>query len=204
MITLDHIAVAGESLAAATAHVEGVLGVPLQQGGEHAVFYTHNTLLGLEEGLYLEAIAINPAAAVPDRPRWFDLDRFSGGPRLTNWICRCADLDATLAQLPEGYGTPVDLQRGALRWRIAVPASGVLPYNNCAPALIQWIGDAHPAPQLAQQGCALSALEIWHPQAPRLAATLAPHLSDRRITFHTGAAGLRARMRTPQGDAALR
>jgi len=203
VITFDHIAVAGETLAAATAHVEAALGVPLQQGGEHAVFHTHNTLLGLDDGLYLEAIAINLSAPAPERARWFDLDRFKGPPRLTNWICRCDDLDATLAQLPEGFGAPVDLQRGDLRWRMAVPQDGVLPYDNCAPALIQWIGDAHPAERLMQQGCRLTGLEVCHPQAEALKALLAPVLADNRVTFVTGTAGLCAQMITPKGAARL-
>ncbi len=183
---LDHIAVAGETLAAATAHVEAALGVSMQQGGEHAVFHTHNTLLGLEDGLYLEAIAINPAAATPDRPRWFDLDRFAGPARLTNWICRCDDLDATLAALPEGYGAPVSLQRGDLRWRMAVPASGVLPFENCAPALIEWEGDVHPAARLSPSGARLSTLIVTHPDAEALSAILAPFLTDNRVCFETG------------------
>lgn len=203
MITFDHIAVAGETLAVATAHVEGALGVPLQQGGEHAVFHTHNTLLGLEDGLYLEAIAINPDAPQPDRARWFDLDNFAGPPRLSNWICRCDDLDATLAALPDGFGAPVDLQRGDLRWRMAVPHSGVLPYDNCAPALIEWVGDAHPAPRLTQQGCALTGLEVHHPQAEEMGALLAPLLADARIRFHTGVAALKAAFTTPRGPATL-
>jgi hypothetical protein len=203
MITFDHIAVAGETLAAATAHAQTALGVPLQQGGEHAVFHTHNTLLGLADHLYLEAIEINPDAPQPDRARWFDLDRFTGQPRLTNWICRCDDLDATLAALPEGFGTPVDLQRGDLRWRMAVPRSGVLPYDNCAPALIQWMGEAHPAPRLTQQGCTLTALEVHHPQATALGALMAPILNDARISFHTGDAALKAAFTTPNGAATL-
>lgn len=203
MITFDHIAVAGETLAAATAHVRGALGVPLQQGGEHAVFHTHNTLLGLEDGLYLEAIAINPDAPTPDRPRWFDLDHFSGSPRLTNWICRCDDLDATLAALPDGFGTPVDLQRGDLRWRMAVPQTGKLPYDNCAPALIEWVGDAHPAPRLTQQGCAITTLEVRHPQAALLGALLAPLLADKRISFAVGTPRLTATFTTPNGSAHL-
>ena len=69
MLTFDHIAVAAETLAAATDYAEAGLGVALQPGGEHAVFHTHNTLLGLEDGLYLEAIAINPNAPTPDRSR---------------------------------------------------------------------------------------------------------------------------------------
>ncbi|WP_299024206.1 VOC family protein [uncultured Sulfitobacter sp.] len=204
MITFDHIAVAGETLAAATAHAEGALGVPLQQGGEHAVFHTHNTLLGLEDGMYLEAIAINPDAPAPTRPRWFDLDNFSGVPRLTNWICRCDDLDATLAGLPDGFGQPFDLQRGDLRWRMAVPASGVLPYDNCAPALIQWIGDAHPAPRMAQKGCRITTLTVQHPKASVLGALLAPLLVDRRVEFKPGdVPQLTAHFTTPEGTAVL-
>lgn len=193
MIQFDHIAVAGETLAAATAHCEAALGAALQQGGEHAVFHTHNTLLGLADGLYLEAIAINPAAPRPDRARWFDLDRFSGAPRLTNWICRCDDLDATLAALPEGFGRTVSLQRGDLRWRMAVPQSGILPFDNCAPALMEWgAGTVHPAERLASSGVALEALTVSHPQASELADLLAPHLNDARIRFVAGPAGLSA------------
>lgn len=203
MIEFDHIAVAGETLAAATAHVETALGVPLQSGGAHDVFHTHNTLLGLEDGLYLEAIAINPDAPEPNRPRWFDLDHFRGAPRLSNWICRCDDLDATLAKLPEGFGAPVDLQRGDLRWRMAVPQDGVLPFDNMAPALIEWVGDAHPAPRLIQQGAKLTALDVRHPRAPELATLLAPLLADGRIIFTAGDPRLTARLSTPEGAKTL-
>lgn len=200
---LDHIAVAGVTLAEATAHVQASLGVPQQQGGEHAVFHTHNTLLGLADGLYLEAIAINPDAPTPDRPRWFDLDRFSGPPRLTNWICRCDDLEATLAALPTGFGAPVSLQRGDLRWRMAVPDSGILPFDNCAPALIQWDSGDHPAERLAPSGRRLKALEVSHPEAQALADILAPHLIDARVTFATGPAGLRADFESDGGALTL-
>ena len=135
---LDHLAVSGETLEQAQSYVEDALGVSMQSGGEHAVFHTHNKLMGLDDGLYLEAIAINPDAPNPDRPRWFDLDRFSGSPRLSNWICRSDALEEDIALLPEGIGEAVALQRGDLRWQMVVPASGVLPFNNQCPALIQW------------------------------------------------------------------
>lgn len=199
MLAFDHIAVSGETLEAATAHVEEALGVALQPGGAHAVFHTHNTLLGLEDGLYLEAIAINPDAPTPERPRWFDLDRFAGPPRLTNWICRTDDLDTTLASFAMDLGAPVDLQRGALRWRMAVPASGVLPYDNCAPALIQWQTDIHPATRLAKSGCRLRQLVVTHPEARALQAALKEQLIDPRIAFETGPAALSAAFDTPHG-----
>ena len=78
MIELDHLAVAGESLKAASDLAAQVLGVPLQPGGAHAVFGTHNHLLGLGDALYLEAIAVDPDAPAPAYARWFDLDRFNG------------------------------------------------------------------------------------------------------------------------------
>ena len=82
MIELDHLAVAGETLAEAVAHVEDALGVEMAAGGVHVEMGTHNRLLSLGPGMYLEAIAVDPAARGPDRPRWFDLDRFQGRPRL--------------------------------------------------------------------------------------------------------------------------
>lgn len=200
---LDHIAVAGITLAAATDHVAQALDTAMQPGGQHDVFHTHNTLLGLKDGLYLEAIATNPDAPVPDRPRWFDLDRFQGAPRLTNWICRCDDLDAALAALPDGFGTPVSLQRGDLRWRTAVPASGILPFDNCAPALIEWEGAAHPAVMLGASGCRLSTLQVSHPDAVALIDLLAPHLNDDRIKYVTGHPGLTAYFETPHGPKVL-
>lgn len=203
MLAFDHIAVSGESLAAATAHVEEALGVALQPGGAHAVFHTHNTLLGLEDGLYLEAIAADPEAPRPDRPRWFDLDRFTGPPRLTNWICRAPDLDAALAGLAMDLGAPVDLQRGDLRWRMAVPASGILPFDNCAPALIQWQTEAHPATRLAPAGVRLRRLTVIHPQARALESALAAVLRDARIVFETGPAALAAQFDTPHGPRSL-
>lgn len=197
---LDHFAVAGETLDAAVAHVEAALGVAMQPGGKHGRFGTWNRLLGLADGLYLEAIAIDPAAPAPDRPRWFDLDTFRGAPRLTNWICRVPDLDVALAGLPPGAGDPVELERGALRWRMAVPASGVLPYDDRFPALIQWRGALHPAAMLAPSGCALKRLIVSHPQAADLAASCG---RMERVVFETGASALRAEIETPHGPRLL-
>jgi len=193
---LDHFAIAANTLAEATAHVEEALGVPLQPGGEHAVFGTHNRLLGLAEGLYLEAIAIDPEATPERQPRWFDLDRFEGAARITNWICRSGDLDGTLAALPVDAGAPVSLTRGDLSWQMAVPKSGILPYENIFPALIQWQGP-HPAPRLTQQGCSLRRLVVSHPEAQALAELLP--LDDTRVVFEPGPAALRAEIDTPHG-----
>ncbi len=202
MLTLDHIAVSGATLDAATDHVETALGRKLQPGGEHAVFHTHNALLGLEDALYLEAIAANPKAETPSRPRWFDLDRFEGAPRLTNWICRADDLDAAVARFDEA-GQPVALMRGDLRWRMAVPLSGILPFDNLFPALMQWDVDVTPPDRLAPSGVRMTRLIVQHPWIKALSAMLEPVLEDDRITFREGPAHLSAEFETPTGMASL-
>ncbi len=198
---LDHLAIAGESLEAAVAHVEDALGVPLQPGGRHEMFGTHNSLLGLADGLYLEAIAVDPGAQPIRTPRWFDLDRFKGAPRMCNWICRCTDLAGVVDGLPVDAGRPVSLARGDLRWQMAVPDTGVLPFDNKFPALIEW-HSPHPAPLLTQQGCRLRHLVVAHPQAAELDTALG--LRDPRVVIETGPAGFEATFDTPNGPRVLR
>ncbi len=193
---LDHIAVSANTLDEATAHVEDALGVKLQKGGHHEKFGTYNQLLGLEDGLYLEAIAIDPQAPNPGRPRWFDLDRFSGPPRLTNWICRVPDLNVALANLPGGVGETVNLARGDLRWKMAVPKDGVLPFDNLFPALIHWQGDLHPANMLQASGCRLRRLIVSHPSANELSLILG---AIEFLEIVAGAPALRAEFETPHG-----
>ena len=199
---LDHLAVAAATLDEATEMIETALGVTLQPGGQHPVFGTHNRLLGLDGGLYLEAIAIDPAAPHPGRARWFDLDRFTGPARLCNWICRTGDLDATLDALPKGVGTPLQLSRGDLRWRMAVPGDGRLPFDNMFPALIQWQGALHPGAMLAASGCALRRLVVAHPEADNLRDSLP--LNDPRVVYETGPAALMAEIDTDNGLKVLR
>lgn len=199
MLELDHLAVAAETLEDGRALVEAALGVSLQQGGQHPRFGTHNLLLGLEDGLYLEVIAVDPAAPAPAVARWFDLDRFAGRPRLGTWICRCDDIAAALAQAPAGAGAPVDLTRGDLRWRMAVAADGRMPFDGAFPALIQWQG-AHPAARLAPSGCRLRRWIVTHPAADDLRAALARLMTDPRVIIETGREkALRAEVETPHG-----
>ena len=202
MLTLDHIAVACTDLAEGTAWVESQLGVTLQPGGKHARYGTHNTLLGLADGLYLEVIAIDPDAAPEAGHSWFALDRFSGPPRLANWICRTGDLDAVLRDAPAEVGAARDLQRGDLNWQITVPDDGSLPFGGAYPTLIQWgQGVRHPSETLTPSGCRLTRLTITHPQADDL-RQMVP-LSDDRVSFAKGPFALTADIDTPAGPRQL-
>lgn len=202
MLELDHLAVVAGTLEEGRERVEAALGVKLQPGGRHEHFGTHNMLLGLEDGLYLEVIAVDPKAPGPDYPRWFDLDRFSGPPRLGNWICRTRDLATAIRHFPKA-GVSVPLSRGDLRWQMAVPGNGVLPYDNMFPALIEWQGADHPTERLAPSGCWLNQLVVSHPEADVLKQKLDAVLPEQRIVFQAGDAGLMAEIETPMGPRVL-
>lgn len=201
-LELDHLALSAAKLAEGVAMVEALLGVALAPGGGHPHMGTHNRLLGLGPGLYIEVIAVDPAAPDPAWPRWFDLDRFAGPPRLTNWICRTGDLDGALALTPPGMGTPVALARGDYRWRMAVPPTGVLPFDDAHPALIEWQGTAHPAGTLPDSHCRLRRLVVVHPQGAALRRDLAG-LTDARVVIETGPKALIAELDTPNGPRRL-
>lgn len=182
MLSLDHFAITTARLEDGVAEVEDALGLHLDAGGQHAHFGTHNRLLGLGD-VYMEVIAIDPSAPPPGRPRWFDMDRFEGATRLTNWIVQTPDMAAALTALPDGVGTPISLERGDLRWQMAVPGDGRLPQDGAFPAVIAWHGQAHPAERLPDRGCRLSALEIRHPDIAAVRAALDGIFDDPRVSF---------------------
>jgi hypothetical protein len=203
MLVLDHIAVAATDLATGAAAVEAKLGLALQPGGQHPHMGTHNRLMSLGPD-YLEVIAIDPEGQAPAQPRWFDLDRFQGAPRATTWICRCDDLAAALARAPLGTGRPWDLARADLRWRMAVPEDGILPFGGLFPALIQWQGTAHPAPRLTDLGARLVGLTLFSPQANALRAALEGLIDDPRLhVVDAPAPRMEVRIATPHGEVVL-
>ncbi len=196
MFELDHIAVACTDLAAGTAAVEQALGVTLQPGGQHDRYGTHNTLLGLGD-LYLEVIALDPAATRV-RPTWFDLDRFTGPPRLANWICRADDF----APHRTVTGPAHALTRGDLSWQITVPDDGALPFDGAFPTLLRWApGTRHPATRLPDCGLRLTRFEVHHPAAGVI-QEIVP-IADPRVAFVNGINGFRATFAGPDGEKVL-
>lgn len=158
---LDHLVVAAASLAEGTAWVEDLLGVPLEAGGEHPQFGTHNTLLSLGPSCYLEVISVDPQGPQPERPRWFALDTTDllTGPRLHHWVVR--------PRAMAGRRHVESFRRGDLRWQLTVPPDGSLEHGGLVPSCIHW-ETAHPCSRLPDHGVRLDALQLRTPEPERL------------------------------------
>jgi hypothetical protein len=226
-LRLDHLVIAARTLDEGCAYVADTLGVAPSGGGAHPLMRTHNRLLNLWGGLYLEVIAIDPDAPPPAegaaRPRLFALDaphtqaRVAAGPYLAHWVARVErpkDLRRWRAQYPQRLAPVVPMTRGALGWGLTVPDDGAFPAwqgvgDGLLPSLIQWDTPRHPSASLADAGLALKALRGVHPRADALAEPLrwlgAAHL----ITLSTApdpaaAPALAADIETPAGLRVLR
>ncbi len=105
--------------------------------------------------------------------------------------------------MPQGCGTPVDVQRGDLTWRMAVSTDGTTPFDNVWPALIEWPVGVHPAGRLDASGLRLRRFTLRHPDGAALAGALARHIQDDRIVIEAGEIGMEAVFDGPRGTCTL-
>ena len=190
---LDHLAITCADLASGTCWAEQALGVTFGPGGRHERFGTHNRLIGLADGLYLEVIAPNPEATIRG-PRWFGLDTPPATPTLGNWIVATDDIASATA----AFGEVVPLERDGLTWQMRVPRDGSLPADGGLPTLIEWgRGVRTPGESLPPSGLRLERLEIHHPDAGTLATEIAAPCES--IWRAAPLVTLRARFDTPKG-----
>src|SRR5215470_5106565 len=91
-MTVDHIVYGVEDLQVGIEDLAGRLGVRALPGGKHIGRGTHNALLALGGGSYLEIIARDPDQAEAAGPVAFALDRIRL-PRLVGWAVRVSDIE---------------------------------------------------------------------------------------------------------------
>jgi hypothetical protein len=190
-LRLDHLVISARTLDEGTQYVADTLGVAPADGGAHPLMRTHNRLLNLWGGVYLEVIAIDPDAEAPAsgveaRPRLFALDapatgaRLASGPYLSHWVVRVErpkDLQRWQAQYPQRIPPVVPMSRGSFSWGLAVPDDGAFPSwqgagDGVVPTLIQWDTLHHPSAVLPETELALKSLKAVHPQAETVTAHL--------------------------------
>jgi Glyoxalase-like domain len=208
--TLDHLIVAAATLEQGEDHLEALLGVRPRRGGKHVAMGTHNSVLRLGAGVYLELIAIDPDGIKPDRPRWFDLDKpsmiasLAQNPRLIHWAARCSDIDAAGKLSPSDYGLVYPMKRASYSWLMTIPDDGHLPGDGLIPTLIQWADDHHPADALADDHLAVVTMAGAHPDPAIIRAALdRVGLADTLKVTYAVTPRLAAMLRTPRGVVTL-
>jgi hypothetical protein len=207
--SLDHLTVVALTLEQGIAHVQRALGVAIPPGGSHPLMATHNHLMQLGNGIFLEVIAPDHTVT-PQRTRWFGLDdpgmraSLKTSPRLISWVARVPDLAQALREIDGAIGEAVPVTRGPLSWLISVPRDGSMPFDGAFPTLIEWPAGPHPSTRMADFGCQLEQLSIVYPEGARLTQALDSVIADDRIVISIGTATrIRAMINTPSGQRQL-
>jgi hypothetical protein len=168
-LVLDHLVYAVPALDPAVEELHRRLGVRAVAGGRHEGLGTHNALLGLGAGAYLEVIAPDPGQLEPPARRFTGVGPAST-PRLAGWAVRTDDIDASAGNARDAGFDPgpiVSMTRQrpdgvTLAWRLTWPVAvgdGLIPF------LIDWGDSPHPS-VTAPQGMTLRHLVIEHPEPP--------------------------------------
>lgn len=215
---VDHLVVAARSLGEGIAWCRQTFGFEPGAGGEHPLMGTHNRVFRIASAAfpqaYFEIIAIDPKAAAPKHPRWFDLDdeqlraAITGEPRMVHFVASTNDAASAVAALTEfgiDRGPMVAAQRdtpnGLLRWKISVRTDGARLFNGALPTLIEW-DSRHPAESLPDCGVALASLSVAHPQSAMLRQCF-DAIGLQHVAVLEGAANLVAELETPRGRVRL-
>jgi hypothetical protein len=203
----DHVVYGVADLDAAMDELAGRLGVRPAPGGRHVGRGTHNALLGLGDGAYLEVIAADPEQAPSPGPMAFSLDRLRL-PRLVGWACRTADLDERVAAARESGYDPGDVRPMSrrrpdgllLEWRLTRHEPE--PDRLVVPFLIDWSSSPHPS-EAAPAGVLLVELRAEHPDPSRIRAALSALGAPLQVDEGPEPA-LIATLDTPRGRVVLR
>ncbi|MEZ5774434.1 MAG: VOC family protein [Hyphomicrobiaceae bacterium] len=211
-LAFDHIAIAATTLEEGVAFCRERLGVTVPAGGRHPIMNTHNAVMSLGEGVYLEVIAIDPEAGPSERPRWFGLDdanlkaRLAAeGPLLVAWIVRSVNVAATVAASPVDLGTVRQMSRGDLRWQIAVRDDGAVPMAGLFPIVIEWPPGPHVSTRMADLGIRLEKVIVRSGAPAALRQSLAAIGAEDLVevaAMKRGAAPLEAVFQLPDGRTA--
>ncbi len=220
-LRIDHLVIAARSLDEGAQFVASTLGCEMTAGGAHPSMRTHNRLLNLWNGVYLEVISIDPGATRPvsmdtPRPRLFALDdpalqqRLDAGPQLVHWVARVdrpRSLGRWQAQYPSRIEPVVAMSRGDNRWQLTVSDDGAFPAwqgagDGLLPSLIQWDSHRHPGSMLPETGIALTSLTGFHARAHLISEQLAwlGATSLMNVEFTGGPPRLVAQFELPDGS----
>ena len=173
-LNIDHFVLAADTLEQGIAYLQEQLGITIPFGGVHPAMGTHKCPMQLSEDLFFEIIAINPLSLTDDtlkvkQPRWFSLDnpylqaQLKHQPILLTWVANTRDMQRSANSGIYRQCAIRNISRGDLNWQFALPDDGSLLANGLIPYVLQWSGE-HPAVKMADLGCSLIEINLFHPQ----------------------------------------
>lgn len=177
-MALDHVTLGARSLDEGAAYIHATLGVDIPPGGKHPDMATHNRIMRVGDGVFLELLAIDKEAPPLARTRWFAMDdpgqaaRLAQRPRPVGWVVSTSNLDAVLAAASVDLGRVLRMSRGERSWRLTVPDDGRMPFGGLVPAVIQWSEGPHPSTGMSFLGPSLERVVLRHPEADKLRVVL--------------------------------
>lgn len=171
--TVDHLLFAGPDLGTLTSKLEQLSGVAAGAGGRHEGLGTHNALIGLAGGRYLELMAPDPGSP---QGAFAAAIAYLAEPALHSYCARVTDLDALCERARalgldavQAPGSRVQPDGSLLQWSLAFITGH--PYGGHFPFFIDWRGSRHPSAALPTD-LALVTLWLEHPDAAGLSDLL--------------------------------
>ena len=212
MHELDHLLWQERDLREGEARFAELTGVTAVYGGPHAEGGTHNSLLSLGGGRYLELISPNP-----ERPEHLNSEHSGTGgllenvppdaaPGLFTFAVKAADLNL-VGQSAQTSGLEVLRQSGGrttpggetLTWETLNVSNHE--FGGFVPFFIRWGEVVHPS-ETAPRGCELLEFGVSHPRHQKLSELYAA-LQVAGTVFETEQPRLRAVLQTPKGRVVL-
>jgi hypothetical protein len=203
---IDHLVYATPDMAASAVEITQRWGVTPTPGGRHIGRGTHNALVDLGNGAYLEIIGPDPEQQRPPKMP-FGIESLTA-PRLLTWAAKAPAIEARVARArAAGFdpGEPEAMSRQTpagelLKWKLSRRDDA--PGGGLAPFLIDWGETPHPSASAAR-GCRLTALRGEHPDPAAVGKLLAALGVDLPVTLGAVPA-LIATIETPRGTVELR
>ena len=169
---IDHLLYATSDLQRGMDEIENLLGVRPVKGGHHPQYGTHNALLSLGPGIYLEVIARDPELASPNHGALIDIPE-TDRSGLVTWVFRVANIQDSFEALRDSGVLLGPINTGSRRkpdgqvisWELTDPYAR--PFSGAIPFLINWGNTVHPS-VVVPSGGLLVELTITHPEADKV------------------------------------
>lgn len=199
---IDHLVYCVPDLGKSMQELSELMGAKIFYGGQHQTLGTHNALLNLGNGAYLELLAIDEKNTAIPPPRWMGIDFFEKA-MITRWAIKSNDLASDVAILKKANPKMGEVFAGSrkradgtlLSWEMVKPLA--TPVVEILPFMVNWKGSVHPTQSLPDI-CKLVEIRAIHPQPDMMASTL--NSLNVAIELKLGkVASLQAIIETPNG-----